>query len=242
MRAMNEREQIRELGLRTFPLNGKVPPKGFHWKEEAEVQVVRSAVYAIVCDQVAVADTDTREQAVWWWENRTRTPWLVKTPRGGIHFYYKGSPDLPCGQYDDWDLRAGCKGYVAGPGSVRGNVRYELIGAITLDLPAFDPEWIPEQRREKSTVPLECVVEHGEDIVRRILRARAFIKKIFSIEGEGGDKGLFRAASALTQKFELPAEVALEELRAWNAGGNARPAWPDSRLVYKIEESLRIKQ
>jgi len=238
MSAMNEREQIKQLGLRTFPLIGKCPQAGFHWKEWAAIQVCRTGCYGILCDKIAVADTDTREKAVWWWENRERTPWMVRTPRGGVHFYYQGNPDLPNGQYGDWDLRAGGKGYVCGPDSIRGGIRYELVGQITLDLPLFDPSWLPESSKETGK-PLERVVEPGEDIVVRIKRARGFMRKIVSVSGSGtGDRELFRAASALIQKFDIPEVVALEELRRWNQT-NAKPPWPDSRLRYKIEQAIK---
>ena len=229
-----EQKQVLDLGFRIFALNGKVPPKGFHWKEEAAVQEVRSAVYGIVCDQVAVADTDTRDKAVWWWENRTRTPWMVKTPRGGVHFYYLGSPDLPNGQFNDWDLRAGGKGYVVGPGSIRDNVRYELIGAITLDLPAFDREWIPKRnggRRE----PLDDL---DNDVLKRISRARAYVGKCEpAVSGDGGHNKTMYVVGCLTQKFGLTADQAWPLLLEYNE--RCQPPWSTRELLHKLESALK---
>ncbi|GAF99874.1 unnamed protein product [marine sediment metagenome] len=125
---MEYQKCITDLGLRILPLNGKKPLS--HWKEEASLDLVPTASYGIVCDKIAVADTDTREKAIWWYRNRIRTAVMIRTPGGGVHFYYAGSPDLPNGQYDKWDLRAGGNGYVVGPGSVIKGKVYALIGEI----------------------------------------------------------------------------------------------------------------
>lgn len=149
-------EQIINLGIRVFPLEGKKPPRGFLWKQQATTELVRSACYGVVAgeNRVSFIDTDTRERAVWWYHNRPKTPWMVKTPRGGVHFGYSSAgQNVPTkrGIMENVDVR-GDGGYVVGPGSTIGDKQYELVGEITLDLPPIDLAWIPEfiqqERRE----------------------------------------------------------------------------------------------
>ena len=48
-----------------------------------------------------------------------QTSWTVRTPGGWTHFYYRSVPDLRNAQKVErgWDVRAGGRGYVVGPGS-----------------------------------------------------------------------------------------------------------------------------
>ena len=55
-----------------------------------------------------------------------------------------------------------------------------------------------------------------------------------------GDANAFRVACVLVQKFDLPPDVALEEMRIWNQSC-AVPPWPEKRLEYKISEAERLK-
>jgi hypothetical protein len=145
--------QVAELGLRVHPLNGK-RPIWEDWPSRATSE--RAAVermmqpgrnYGIVCDRVAVIDTDTAELAKWWQQHMPHTPWTVRTPRGGAHFYYGSVPELrnATGVDRGWDVRAGGRGYAVGFGSSGRASDTNWIGEATLDLPPFDPAWLPHR-------------------------------------------------------------------------------------------------
>jgi len=68
-------------------------------------------------------------------------------------------------------------------------------------------------------------------------RVRRYLEKVpASIEGNGGDDQLFKAASILVNGFALSFEEALPFLREYNA--RAEPPWPERRLIYKLTEAL----
>ena len=153
--------RVAELGLRVHPLIGK-RPIWEDWPSRAtseRAEVVRVIApgrnYGIVCDRVAVIDTDTSELAAWWQQHMPRTPWMVRTPRGGAHFYYRSVPGLrnATGVERGWDVRAGGRGYAVGFGSRGEDKRYELIGTATLDLPPFDRAWLPAIRASPWPAP-----------------------------------------------------------------------------------------
>jgi len=215
-------EQVRNLGLKVFPLNGKKPLKGYHWKERASCHPVNTPSYGIVCDEVAVIDADTREKAIEIFREKPKTPWMVKTPRGGVHFFFRGSLDLPIGQYDQWDLRAGGDGYVVGVGSIVKGKVYELVKGcrITLDLPDFDPAWIPSK-------------SNGKAPQRRVRSVERYVMQIESIEGQGGSKGLVRAA-AVCRDAEMSESEATILLLRWNQSERVRPAWSEKEIARAI--------
>lgn len=178
---MSEQKQIVGLGVKIFPLKRKKPEKGFRWKQQATTELVRSDCYGVVAGEgkVAFIDTDSRETAIEWYRTKRKTPWMVKTPRGGVHFGYScAGKAIPTkrGIMDKVDVR-GDGGYVVGPGSVIGDKRYELVGEITLDLSPFDLAWIPE-------------IQSVQKEVRNGVR---YISHIQAISGQGGHNSTFRA-------------------------------------------------
>lgn len=82
--------QVAELGLRVHPLIGKRPiwddwpAKATSERAAVEQMMTPGRNYGIVCDRVAVIDTDTAELAEWWQQHMPRTPWVVRTPRGTL--------------------------------------------------------------------------------------------------------------------------------------------------------------
>jgi len=143
-----------DLGIPVLPTRGKVPAID-DWRNQASTNIDRITNWArmatpsfgAVCKKIAVVDTDTPELARWWYRNMPKTPWMVRTPSGGGHFYYSpGDAELRCAVKVNgkWDVRAGGTGYVIIAGSqLAKNKIYELIGQMTLDLPMFDPAWLP---------------------------------------------------------------------------------------------------
>jgi hypothetical protein len=188
--------------------------------------------YGIVCDLVAVIDTDSAELTAWWEKNMPHTPWRVRTPRGGKHFYYRSLPGLRnavkahCG----WDVRAGGRGYVVGAGSVVGGRRYELLGEETLGLPSFDPAWLPVETVEVAALPAVAEPTRG-----KIRDLRSYIRRIVSVQGQRGSDACFRVACVLRDEGKTP-EEALEYMLEWNKEC-AVPPWTVKELIHKIRDS-----
>ena len=218
-------KQIINLGIRIFPLERKKPPRGLRWKEQATTELVRSLCYGVVTgeDKVAFIDTDTREQAIWWYQNRPKTPWMVKTPGGGVHFGYScAGQHIPTkrGIMEKVDDR-GDGGYVVGPGSRIGDKTYELVGEITLDLPPFDLGWIPEAIQREQ---------------REIRNGVRYISNIQAISGSGGHNATFRAACKLRDAGMDEAE-ALAAMVEWNRT-NCLPPWTTKELLHKVKSAF----
>lgn len=231
--------EVADLGLRVHPLIEKRPLLE-DWPERATTDHEQieewladgSRNYGIVCEDIAVIDTDTQELAIWWTEHMPKTPWRVLTPRGGRHFYYTSVPELrnAVKAHRGWDVRAGGRGYVVGAGSVVDGKRYELLGEVTLALPPFDPAWLPPISAEPFLMPNIAIPPRG-----RIRNLRAYIRRIMSIQGERGSDACFRVACILRDEGRTPDE-AIELMEEWNELC-AIPLWSRRELEKKLRDA-----
>ena len=257
--------QYLDLGLHPIPLKGKVA--AFRWKKYQQVQPRPEEVdhwfhnagrynmglvtgdlnrleeipSAQIRGLVAV-DAETLEEGRRAYRHFGPTPLISLTGGGGVHLIYEYPQGEVIGnRVKMWgraiDLR-GQGGYIAVCPTIHPKTgqQYQWLNwpVDMSQLPVFDSSKLPEKRKV-------VVVEPSGNPTKMAERARMYIAKIFSIEGRGGDRQLFRAACALIQKFNLPEGIALDELRRWNTQGNAQPEWGDDRLVYKIQEACRLK-
>jgi hypothetical protein len=231
--------RVAGLGLRIHPLRGKhAIVEDWPAKASADSKTIQGWLtdgehnYGIVCDAVAVIDTDTAEMTAWWEEKMPQTPWRVRTPRGGRHFYYRSVPGLrnAVKAHRGWDVRAGGRGYVVGAGSIVDGKAYELLGEETLDLPPFDPAWLPAEAVETTALPVIAMPPRG-----RIRDVRSYIRRIISVEGQRGSDACFRVACVLRDEGKTPEEV-LEYMLKWNEEC-ALPPWTVKELVHKIRDS-----
>lgn len=229
--------RVAAIGLRVHPLIEKRPlwddwPKLATADCSVVTRVIPGRNYGIVCDEVAVIDTDTQELAAWWDKNMPKTPWMVKTPHGGVHYYYRSVPGLrnAVKAHRGWDVRAGGRGYVVGSGSIVDGKEYLLLGEVTLDLPPFDPAWLPAISTQSLVVPVRPIRPRG-----RIRNIGAYIRKIMSIEGQRGSDACFRVACLLRDEGKTP-EEALEYMQEWNQQC-AIPPWSVGNLQKKIRDA-----
>lgn len=188
---------------------------------------------------IVVVDCDD-DQAEAWCRDRLSDTHMIARTGSGFHLFYSHPGGIIRNGAKleglNLDLRAD-GGYVVAPPSLHhtGNL-YVKLGDWTVRPPLFDPSWIARhQGRQESIVYEE---RRCED--RICQRARKYVARMHSIAGSGGDLNLFRVACVLIQKFGLPFDIALEELRRWNST-NAQPPWDDKRLRYKLNEALRLK-
>jgi hypothetical protein len=191
---------------------------------------------------LVAVDAETLEEGRWAYRHFGATPLISFTGRGGVHLLYEYPQGEVIGnRVKMWgrplDFR-GQGGYIGVHPTVHREtgLRYRWLDwpVDMSQVPVFDSSKLPAKQKVG-------VIQPSGDPVKMANRARKYIAKILSIEGSGGDRQLFRAACALIQKFNLPEEIALDELRRWNTQGNAQPEWSDDRLVYKIQEAVRLK-
>lgn len=91
----------------------------------------------------------------------------------------------------------------------------------------FDPEWIVNGRSEN------CKQDCKHHDVRNV---DAYLARIESVQGEGGSRGLVRAA-AVCRDAGLPEAVAMEKLICWNRGAN--PPWSMEELGRAVTRVYR---
>ena len=187
-------------------------------------------------NNIVVIDCDT--EGSWRaWEARddSHTPLRVKSRRG-MHYYYR-APDCYIksdshveleGHPQQYDVKGGGSYCIFSPSMIKGwqynfwptegnpTGRYLPPGT----LPIFKPEWRPERVRSEDWESKE------------VKNAYAYIKKIFAIEGQGGDKQTFKVARIL-QENGIPEADAVALMCEWNQT-NATPAWDVFSLRRKI--------
>lgn len=173
---------------------------------------------------------------------------VVRTPRGGYHYYYAMPEDTSdddvlrntakaksCLGYDDVDTR-GIGGYVVAPGSVTAGGSYEIVCDVE---PAPIPTWIVEAMRaykRARATPQQVLPSVVVDTARRIERARAYVAKMPpAISGAGGHAATMRVARACVGGFALTEEETLEVLREYNA--RCEPPWSERELAHKAKEA-----
>ena len=242
MRILEQAKVLEGLGYSVFPLAPGSKRPDCAWKpyqsQRATVEeLVRlfsrpqnlGVVTGRVSGGIIGVDLDSAEAKRLAASKLPPTPMMVSTPSGGEHWYYRSSAKVRNGVKllgTDLDVR-GEGGYLVAPPSRLLGRSYEWQGAIlpSSELPELDPALLPR----------------SGDIARKgdASAAEKYIAHIRSIQGQGGDAALFKAACALIQKFELPYDVALSILQRWNVT-NAQPTWRDDRLSYKLNEAVRL--
>lgn len=180
---------------------------------------------AVVTGEVSgglvIVDCESREDAEWFWTQKSQTNTIVQTKRG-FHFYFRSSDEVRNAQrcFDRYDVR-GEGGYALIPPSRHYDGQYawrKRIVDVAL-LPEFNREWRPDP-------PVHSYDE------RRITDGKAYIAKIEAIEGEGGDSATYRAAIALRDSGLSEGE-AMYCMMEWNTT-NARPPWTPRELLHKV--------
>jgi hypothetical protein len=158
---------------------------------------------------------------------------IARTARG-FHAYYRHTIEDP--KTFKWE-RGDCKltGYVLAPPSwnFKTETRYEWLKGIVR------PEELPLlpdlQKEVKRTEPLP---KPKELVHRNVEAMRKWIRRVHSVEGQGGDRDCFRVACKICSVVRDELE-ALAEIMAWNAEGYAKPPWSEKELIHKIRCALR---
>lgn len=176
----------------------------------------------------------------------------VRTPKGGYHFYFKGSgPSTASRIAEGIDTRGGFErdgrivsgGYVilpgsrtkSGPGRVDGV--YELLGGTLKPLPPVMRGIVPE-RKKTDTLGLEKSPD--KDQPRNVQWAIDLLQNYVktghvAVEGKGGDNLTFQVVASVLDKAISPG-MAYELLQEhWNP--HCVPPWDEWELEQKIRNA-----
>ncbi len=232
-------------GIPVFPCeeNGKRPvtKNGFHdattdletintwWKENPNYNLAFSPEEAglFVVDIDPGVDNDILE--------KLPNTYRVRTPRGGYHFYYKGSGKTTASKIAPHVDTRGEGGYVLTPPSKINGIEYEVEQKTDYSL---IPEWILKRLAVTNTAIKAAVKE--EDLSANIERARKVLQKYVdtgdvAIEGQGGDARTFRLCCEMLD-LGLSIETAqnlIEEI--WNP--HCEPSWDLDGLKTKLNNA-----
>lgn len=235
---------VLEPAIRGNPESGKKPIGKWkdspEWTIESLQRVFRGDVNGgLDCGRsgLVVVDCDSQEGLEYAMSVCEPTGTIVETGGGGRHLYYSCPEGIIVGNRQrimglGLDRR-GHGGYVVAPPSKHhsgGGYRFLTDNGLT----PYKPIWF----REPETYPIPKLVDGTEDTNFVRYRARRYASKIEGVQGNR-DATAFRVACVLTQKFGLDAGEALEELKIWNHY-RVSPPLPESRLAYKIKESIKL--
>jgi hypothetical protein len=172
----------------------------------------------------------------------TPRTFTTKTPRGGLHYYFKGelpSRVRPYGKEIAIDTR-GHGGYVLlPPSSVNGAVYTIVVEAEVAPLPDWLKVAIPE--REKVAAPANVELDTPDNIRRATTYLTGLVTQgDVAVEGGGGDTRTFQVFCMLhdlglspEKSVELVAEI-------WNP--ECLPPWDDEDLEVKANNAARFTQ
>ena len=150
---------------------------------------------------------------------------LVLTRRG-IHFYFSGT--IRTRKCEHGDIKG--NGYTVFPPSTVDGHEYRFVSGY---------EW----GNELAPFPEHLFTETREEVSRAITRkqvtdVRSYLAKVESIQGQGGSRGLVRAA-AICRDAGLTESEATFVLIGWNMGPTVQPPWTPQELARAITNVYR---
>lgn len=172
-------------------------------------------------------------------QNKPNT-YVVRTPRGGQHWYYEGSLPPSAGKIaQDVDTR-GVGSYVLAPPSIVDGKPYEVL--YERDIAAV-PEWIVHATQSRAVETASA--DNRLDLPSSILRVSSYLHDLVESgntahEGNGGDMRTF-AVACEALNLGLSQEKAHELIsEIWNP--HCVPPWDEDELRVKIENAAAYAQ
>ncbi len=192
----------------------------------------------------AIVDLDPRKSVEWLKDvqkylDPVPLTFTIKTPSGGVHFYFSGETTGQSPICKTIDVRS-VGGYVVGPGSVIDGVPYQIVRNVPLiEMPAHIRQHTakPKERRKKASAPVPpplaapLVDEESEEATI----GRTYLAKLpGALKGERND-ALFRHACNLKDKG-VTEEIAVELLLEW--GMRCDPPYAGEEDEAEIRKSV----
>lgn len=237
---------LHDMRAHFVPRKFRSKSEGIPWKPYAQREPTpdeirtwirwRSNLALIMAKDFVAVDFDSKETAE---QGRNRLPptemWQ-DTPNG-VHLIYR-YPSAGT------DLRPTVKVKVSGVlADLRIHASYILIAPSVhpagkpyirrgtwnlIDVPEFDPSWVEDAKQE------HLRGEERRELTRgRVRNVDGYLAKIESVQGQGGSRGLVRAA-AVCRDAGLPESAAMRKLMVWNAGQTVKPAWSLEELARAV--------
>lgn len=254
-------------GCKVFPCvpNGKEPATRDGWKiasdDPAQIaewsRINPNFNWAVATGLSGLFVIDVDPNGLDWWAKLLERDadiraavdraYQVRTPRGGLHVYFKGEgPSTASRIAEGIDTRGGINrngtivsgGYVLLPGSKTPNGSYsELPGGVIADLPPSIVGIVPDR---KKTDTLGLAKNPDKDLPRNVQTAMDLIGKYVrdgrvSVQGKGGDNTAFAVAASILDKGISPG-LAFDMLAEhWNPA--CQPPWDEWELETKIRNA-----
>jgi len=247
-------------GCKVFPVvpGGKLPatPNGWHEASDDPAQIAQwqrvnpEFNWAVATGLSGLFVIDVDPAGLDWWAKllardadiraAVDRAYQVRTPRGGLHVYFKGEgPSTASRIADGIDTRGGIKrdgkiisgGYVLLPGSKTDKGSYEALPGGTIEpLPAAIIGIVPER---KKTDTLGLVKNPDADKPRNISWAVDLLKGYVqsgrvSVQGRGGNNLAFQVAASILDKAISPGMCFDLMWEHWNAA--CQPPWDEWEL------------
>lgn len=243
---LDEALRLHAMGLRLVPLAGKGAivknwPDLHLGTKDIRSWSARGVNWGIITGEpLIVLDTDSEAAESWVNEKNIDSPVIVRSGGGGLHRYFQAPEHVEirsksaAHQVAGLDVK-GWRSYIVAAGSVhpRTGARYEYLAGKQLrelhELPIFDPAWVRATRRP-SSIPMRPD-RIPAPASRRIRNVRGYIRRIPSVQGQGGDRACFTVACILAEAG-LGLNEVLTELEAWNEEC-AVPIWSRDELERK---------
>lgn len=264
-------------GVKVFPCQpgDKLPALDFGWQTRATSDPVQLAAWnagmdglnwGVACGPSGLFVFDIDPQGMGKWNELQDTipglreavarAFTVRTPRGGLHVYFRGqgpttagaiSPgiDTRGGYLDEQTGKLKSIGYVVLPGSItRAGPKtvdgaYEYLGGQVLPMPAPVLQIVPDRKR--GTVvgldrPPNLDQPRNEQWARDLLTNYVKEGRV-SIEGAGGNNTAYQVAASILDKAISPARCfeLMDEL--WNP--HCSPPWEDFELEQIVGNAVR---
>lgn len=192
---------------------------------------------------VVVLDADSVAAEQWIHERCPATPMQARTPRGGLHAFYRATGDSVSPATNLFgmglDVRAGKSLVVASPSysQKRGN-HWAWCGPIITPsaLPVLPVGLIHrEPLRKPSFAHSGHASPDGPSPIRDVTR---WIMEVESVQGSGGSNQCFRVACRLAASG-LSWDEAWRWLCLWN-GRKAHPPWSEAELRHKLRDAFSL--
>ncbi|HET7128948.1 MAG TPA: bifunctional DNA primase/polymerase [Gaiellaceae bacterium] len=189
---------------RTFLTNAGHPNYGVVFPEGSDV---------VVLDLDGGSDARSGWQADWQRLYDDLGPpgltYIVRTPSGGRHAYYRWRTDLYGAMPDGdemlgWTVRKPWKGYVVGPGSTVNGQTYEPVGLPSIaDLPEA---WVRAAQRERKATPESPTITiKGPQLIKTGARHAYLRDQARYLRGVGlSGEALFSAVMELNRQLPEP--------------------------------------
>lgn len=259
-------------GVKVFPCvpNGKLPATQSGWKEASDDpdklaqwhELNPGFNWAVACGMSGLFVVDVDPSGLLWWKEllmrdqairrAVEATFQVRTPRGGLHIYFRGEGPSTAGRisegidtrggiWRDGDLVSG--GYVVLPGSSTPAGSYEVLQDFPIrPLPAEVAALVPERAKgdvhglaKNPDLDQPRNVAWATDLLKGYVRSGRV-----SVQGQGGNDLAFRVVASIVDKALSPGTAYDLLLEHWNE--HCQPPWEDWELETLVRNAAEYAE